>query len=78
MESMEFVYVVQHCYQLDDTEEVKFIGVYSSNDSAKAAIDRLMNAPGFKDHPIECFNIDKYPIDQDNWVEGFKTEYYTL
>ncbi len=70
---MEFVYVLQHCYQLNEEDEVKFIGVYSSHDSAKAAVERLKNAPGFKDHPVECFYIDEYRIDEDNWVEGFFT-----
>ena len=34
------VFVVQHAYERDDAEEVKFIGVYSSQENADRAIDR--------------------------------------
>jgi homoserine kinase type II len=70
---MDSVYVLQHCYELDNTLEVKFIGVYSSDVSAKAAIERLKEVPGFSEHPAECFYIDKYHVDEDNWSEGFYT-----
>jgi hypothetical protein len=53
-----------------DDEDVKFIGVYSSEASALAAIERLKKQPGFVDYPAG-FGIDRYEIDQDQWSEGF-------
>jgi homoserine kinase type II len=70
---MDSVYVLSHCYELENTLEEKLIGVYSSDASAKAAIERLKNAPGFSEHPAECFYIDTYRIDEDNWANGFYT-----
>jgi hypothetical protein len=56
----------------DGTEDVKFIGVYSSRENAEAAIARLSRAPGFLDAP-DGFYIDEYHVDQDQWVEGYST-----
>ena len=51
-------------------EDVKMIGVYSSHESATAAVQRLKAQPGFSDRP-DGFQIDAYPVDQDHWAEGF-------
>ena len=70
---MTRVYVLQHVHSADDgEEEVKFIGVYSSRESAEAAIIRLGKAPGFSEAP-GGFHIDEYQIDKDQWVEGYST-----
>ena len=46
------VFVLHHVNTLDDGEEdVKMIGVYSSQEQAEAAIDRLSAKPGFSDAP---------------------------
>jgi hypothetical protein len=46
------VYVLQHTNVINETEEdVKLIGVYSSNSEAKKAIDRKLRFPGFCDFP---------------------------
>jgi hypothetical protein len=67
------VYVLQHVHSLDDgDEDVKFIGVYSSQENARAAIERLSEAPGFCDAPTG-FHIDEYQVDEDQWVEGYST-----
>jgi hypothetical protein len=67
------VFVVQHCYQTSDGgEETKMIGVYSSFEIANKAIERLKTQPGFLDTP-DCFFIDAYVIDEDNWKEGYLT-----
>jgi hypothetical protein len=67
------VYVLQHEHILEDgTEDVKFIGVYSSRENAQAAIARLSRVPGFADAPTG-FHIDEYPLDKDQWVEGYST-----
>lgn len=71
---MTTVFILQHECPEDEgrTEDVKFIGAYSSAASANAAIERLRTQPGFRDHP-DCFAIDAYEIDKDHWVEGFVT-----
>lgn len=47
-----------------------FIGVYSSESQAKAAIERVKNEKGFADFP-QGFHIYPYEIDKDHWREGF-------
>lgn len=68
--SQTTVYVLQHSHELDGCDETKMIGVYSSQQLAEAAIERLRQQPGFKDHPNDFF-IDPYPLDQDHWTQGF-------
>jgi hypothetical protein len=68
---MTDVYIVQHCRDLDDgSEDVKFIGVYSSTEDAEDAVDRLRQKPGFFAYP-DGFSIDRYEIGRDHWSEGF-------
>lgn len=70
---MDSVFVLQHVHTQDDgTEDVKFIGVYSSREKAQEAVKRLTRLPGFADEP-DGFHIDEYRIDQDQWAEGFVT-----
>jgi hypothetical protein len=68
---MTSVFVLQHVHEMDDgTEDVKFIGVYSSRQKAQAAAERLRAAPGFSDSP-DGFSIDEYGVDHDHWAEGY-------
>ncbi len=70
------VYVLQHSYDYgenDEFTETKFIGVYSSENSARQAIERLYKMQGFNEYSKDCFYIDAYIIDEDNWTEGFIT-----
>ena len=70
---MAKVYVLQHVHSLDDgTDDLKFIGVYSSRENAQAAIERLVQAPGFSEVPTG-FHIDEYQVDKDQWVEGYSS-----
>ena len=70
---MTKVYVLHHAHEFDDgSEDVKLIGIYSTERRAKAAIRRLVNQPGFRDLP-EGFNVADYNLDEDNWTEGFVT-----
>ena len=64
------VYTLQHSYERGECDETKFIGVYSSEQEAKDAIDRLKEQPGFCDMPDD-FHIDRYEINKDHWAEGF-------
>jgi len=67
------VFVVQHVHEFDDgTEDVKLIGVYSTEERANAAVGRLKDQPGFRDAP-KGFSVDRYPMDKDHWLGGFET-----
>jgi hypothetical protein len=51
-------------------EKELLIGVYSTQEEARAAIGRLKGKPGFAAAP-DGFPIHPYEIDRDNWTEGF-------
>lgn len=68
---MTSVFVVQHVRAHGDgSEDVKFIGVYSSRANAEAAVARLSQLAGFTD-ATDGFSIDEYPLDRDHWTEGY-------
>jgi hypothetical protein len=67
---MKKVFVLQHAYECDDKEEIKLIGVYTSEDEARAAIRRRSAFPGFCDLP-EGFHISELMLNEDQWTEGF-------
>ena len=48
-----------------------FIGAYSSEEQAKAVIERLRNKEGFVDF-LQGFEIYPCELDRDSWVQGFK------
>lgn len=81
---MKKVFVLQHLHLLPaGGEDVKFIGVYSSADSAHAAVARLVQQPGFREHPKmadpskdageQGFYISEAILDEDQWTEGYTT-----
>jgi hypothetical protein len=47
-----------------------FIGVYSSESEAKAAIERIKGEKGFVSFP-EGFHVYSYKLNEDHWREGF-------
>jgi len=68
---MKQVYVVQHVHEHQSgSEDVKFIGVYSSVARARSAVRRLRSKSGFRDCK-QGFHLDAYTLDEDQWVEGF-------
>jgi homoserine kinase type II len=68
---MASVFVLQHVHSREDgSEDVKFIGVYSTRENAEAAMVRLSRLPGFSDAP-DGFHVDEYRVDQDQWAEGY-------
>lgn len=69
---MKQVFVLQHVHELDGAEEVKLIGVYDTEDGARAAMKRASGLPGFADHP-DGFSIDGYELGRDHWTDGFRT-----
>jgi len=70
---MTKVFVLQHVHELPGGEEdVKFIGVYSTEALGKDAIKTLRSQPGFSDHP-QGFSLNGYELDSTYWAEGFTT-----
>ncbi len=73
------VYKVVHKYKLQKHTELKNIGVYGSYDSAKNAIEKLKNKPGFRDTQNgfkirKTFRLLKPKlINKTFWDEGFVT-----
>ncbi len=66
-----FVYLLQHVRSdSSGTEDVKALGVYSSESAALRAVDYLKAKPGFREYP-EGFHVDKYQLDKVEWAEGF-------
>jgi hypothetical protein len=51
-------------------EDPLLIGVYRTENDAKAAIKRLCTQRGFIDDPTG-FQICPYEINKDHWTEGF-------
>jgi hypothetical protein len=53
-------------------EDELLIGVYGTEEEAKAAIDRLKDKPGFAGS-LDGFQIHPYELNRDHWTEGFIT-----
>ena len=74
------VFLLWHVYELTDDDgtrdEEKFIGVFSSEEKATDAIEQLKGKEGFRDHPVNCFEIHKDKVDRVGWVDGFVTVYH--
>lgn len=66
------VFILHHVHEMDDEEDVKLIGIYSTHANAEAAIMRLAQKPGFIDTP-EGFEITAYTLDNDQWTDGYVT-----
>lgn len=67
------VYMLWHTYEMDSgEEESKLIGVYSSEERAKEALEQIRAQPGFRDHP-EGFLVDETRLDLTSWVSGFSS-----
>lgn len=73
VESLKEVYVLHHVHEFEDSQEdVKLLGVFSSEAKAKEVIERYKKMPGFQNYP-DGFSTDKYIIDKAEWTEGFVT-----
>ena len=53
-----------------ESGRVKVIGIYSSDELARAAIERSRVLPGFAKEPHD-FVIHRYEMDKDHWPRGF-------
>lgn len=69
---MKSVFFLEHSYELEGEEQVKFIGVYSTHAEAEMAIERLRHKKGFINHPAG-FDISEYTLNEDHWATGFVT-----
>jgi hypothetical protein len=69
---MELVFLLWHINRPSDSadNDEKLIGVYRTEDDAKAPIVRLRDKPGFRENPVG-FEISKYELGKDNWTEGY-------
>ncbi len=72
---MTTVYIVNHLDldTLDDGDNEKLIGVYSSKELAERAVAQLRDKPGFRDFPEKDWYISPHKLDDivDYWDEGF-------
>lgn len=75
------VWILWHVPPGGDADKAVLIGVYSSNESALAAVTRLADRPGFRDHPGVVddaddpgFFMEPYALDMDHWTDGYRIE----
>ncbi|MCE9544352.1 MAG: hypothetical protein K8T25_02355 [Planctomycetia bacterium] len=67
------VFPLWHGHDLKYMDDYKLIGIYSTEEAAKAAQRRASEQPGFRDH-LDGFFMEAYEVDKDHWTEGFVTE----
>ena len=68
---MNSVFLLWYVRAPDSADEHELlIGVYSTEEEARAAIERLKNKPGFVNSQ-DGFQILPYEINRDHWTEGF-------
>lgn len=56
-------------------DQVKLLGVYSTEQLAEERIRAARSLPGFRDEP-DCFQIVRYDVDKDEWTSGYFTDRY--
>jgi len=54
----------------EDGDDLKFLGVFSTEAKAQRAIAYAQTQPGFRDEP-DCFVVAEYTVDESHWNEGF-------
>ena len=69
---MEVVFLLQHVHMIDDIEDVKVIGIYSTQGNAEKALSNLKKVIGFRENP-DGFHIGRHVLDKTSWLEGFIT-----
>lgn len=65
-------YLSHEYYDGVEYDYITNLGVYSTPEKAKEAIEKYKKQQQFAMHPLS-FNIDEYELDKDNWIEGFNT-----
>jgi len=67
------VFLVWHVHAIEEgNDDEKLIGVYSSEETARAAVARLSLQSGFRE-TTNGFHVSRYTVDEDHWTEGFVT-----
>jgi hypothetical protein len=66
------IFLLWHSHPVEGESNDKLIGLYSSEQKAKEAMERSILLPGFAENQ-DGFEIDRYEIDKDHWKEGFIT-----
>ena len=73
------MYLLYHIYEYGDNKEhenIKMLGIYSSEERALDAVERYYKLDGFKEYPKECFETWEMQVDVDfAWNEGFTNSY---
>lgn len=71
---MNTVFLLHHVHEFDDGhEDVKLIGVFSTEALARAAQQKVADQPGFRERPAG-FSIDEHQVDDHiGWLEGYVT-----
>ncbi|WP_312313920.1 SPOR domain-containing protein [Empedobacter brevis] len=64
-------YKYEYTYKGKIIDEIKLIGIFSSEEKAKKVINELKDKEGFKDFPITCFNTGSVKLDSIEWIDGF-------
>jgi hypothetical protein len=54
----------------DEVYETKIIGIFSSEQKAKDAVERLKVEKGFENYP-DGFEVYPFELDDTQWNEGF-------
>ena len=71
---MTIVFLLWYVHDEGGENENEFlIGVYGTEEDARAAIERVKGQPGFVDAPAG-FQICPYELNKDHWTEGFVLE----
>ena len=73
---MKTVFLLEHYYEdkIDEnitSGETKTLGIFSTEEKAKEAIQFYKVLPGFKDYPDDCFNIEEFELNDKWWDTGF-------
>ncbi|MFB6398339.1 hypothetical protein [Polymorphospora lycopeni] len=55
-----------------DGDDLKMLGVYSTEQKAQERIVLARSLPGFREEP-NCFLVDRHTIDEARWDDGFVT-----
>lgn len=73
------VWLLWHLPPGGDTDDGMIIGVYPSRESANAAVARLRDKPGFREHPeiveddsLPGFFLQQYELGEDHWTDGYR------
>lgn len=70
---MKKLYRLEHLHNTDGYDQELYIGLFSSIEEVEKAIEQLIDQPGFKNHPRECFRISEKKVDMFEWKNGFET-----